>query len=64
MLDRLMEMNIYKKQPETECYNSRLITKLVRNFRSHPAILHISNELFYDNELTCCGDKGNIQIVC
>ena len=29
--------------------------KLVKNFRSHPAILAFSNSAFYDDELEACG---------
>ncbi len=36
---------------KTGCYNANIITKLVRNFRSHPAILKIPSALFYDSEL-------------
>lgn len=32
------------------------IVKLVKNFRSHPAILEFSNKHFYNNELQPCGD--------
>ena len=34
-----------------EIYDSRVLTKLIRNYRSHPAILKLPNEMFYDNEL-------------
>ena len=36
---------------EREIYDSRVLTKLIRNYRSHPAILKLPNEMFYDNEL-------------
>ena len=36
---------------EGEIYDSRVLTKLIRNYRSHPAILKLPNEMFYDNEL-------------
>ena len=38
-------------------YPSELITLLVRNYRSHPAILKLPNEMFYDNKLMTCGDR-------
>jgi len=31
--------------------NPQVLTKLVDNFRSHPAILKVPNELFYESEL-------------
>ncbi|KAJ3091711.1 hypothetical protein HK102_013708 [Quaeritorhiza haematococci] len=37
--------------------NPHLITKLVRNYRSHPAIFEISNRLFYDGELVAAADQ-------
>ncbi|XP_058461673.1 putative helicase MOV-10 [Malaya genurostris] len=51
MLERLMALDIYLKDPQSGSYNSSLITKLVKNYRSHAAILHFSNNMFYQNEL-------------
>lgn len=42
---------LYQKDPETDKYEPRVITKLLNNYRSHPEILHIPNDRFYDNEL-------------
>ncbi|XP_077997664.1 putative helicase MOV-10 [Glandiceps talaboti] len=47
LLERLMEDSKVYKRP----YNANILTKLVRNYRSHPEILKIPNELFYDSEL-------------
>ncbi|XP_076663314.1 putative helicase mov-10-B.1 [Andrena cerasifolii] len=52
LMERLMECEPYQKVKNK--YNSRYITKLVRNYRSQEPILHIPNKLFYDNELLCC----------
>ena len=35
-------------QPE---YDARVMTKLLRNYRSHPTLLELPNRLFYANEL-------------
>ncbi len=42
-----------KESPDDgeETYDSRVLTKLIRNYRSHPSILKLPNEMFYDNEL-------------
>ncbi|CAK8686545.1 unnamed protein product [Clavelina lepadiformis] len=49
-LERLMEnQDIY--QQHDEGYDHHVITKLLKNYRSHKAILEIPNECFYDNEL-------------
>ncbi|XP_063695847.1 putative helicase MOV-10 [Culicoides brevitarsis] len=51
MLERLMEMDLYKPDPITKLYNEAVITKLLNNYRSHKDILHSANELFYAGEL-------------
>lgn len=54
MLERLMnDCSPYKK--EDGKYNPNYITKLLKNYRSHECIFHISNEEFYDSELESCG---------
>lgn len=54
LLERLMTTELYSKKPT---YDPRCITKLVRNFRSHPALLDVPGRLFYDSELQPCADK-------
>ncbi|XP_072767482.1 putative helicase mov-10-B.1 isoform X2 [Anoplolepis gracilipes] len=54
MLERLMNnCEPYKKQNGK--YNPNYITKLVKNYRSHENLLHVSNKLFYEEELKFCG---------
>lgn len=57
MLERLMDCEPYKKN-ELNKYNPSFITKLLQNYRSHPKIIQVSNELFYENELKACGDDN------
>ena len=38
-------------------YYCRCITKLVRNFRSHPSLLTVPKQLFYNNQLDACADQ-------
>ena len=42
----------------------RLITKLVRNFRSHPGLLSLPSKLFYDDELLACVAADGCQSLC
>uniref|UniRef100_A0A667YIE0 RNA helicase n=1 Tax=Myripristis murdjan TaxID=586833 RepID=A0A667YIE0_9TELE len=56
MLERLMS-NFSLYQKEEEVFDNRFVTKLLQNYRSHPAILKIPNELFYDGELQVCADE-------
>ncbi|KAK6470412.1 putative helicase mov-10-B.1 isoform X1 [Huso huso] len=58
LLERLMTQNsLYQKDSSTGGFNSHFVTKLLRNYRSHPAILKIPNELFYDGELQVFADE-------
>lgn len=55
----------YQRRPKEQChYDPRLITKLVDNYRSHPAILELPNRLFYDGELKVCADKLIRECLC
>ena len=54
LLERLMNLNLYSKGRAG--YEGRCITKLVRNFRSHPALLALPSQLFYSGELISCAD--------
>lgn len=58
LLERLMsKWKLYGKESEEGSYNSKFITKLRRNFRSHELILELPNRLFYDGELIpACGE--------
>ncbi|XP_053173933.1 putative helicase mov-10-B.1 [Scomber japonicus] len=56
LLERMMnDFPLYQK--EEDVFNKRFVTKLLHNYRSHPAILKIPNELFYDGELQVCADE-------
>lgn len=52
LLERYMiDQPVYYKP-----YDERIITKLLNNYRSHPAILELPNRLFYDGELNVFAD--------
>ena len=57
LLERLMERCVYGQQPG-DGYDSNVLTKLVRNYRAHPVLLELPNQLFYGGELQCCADPG------
>ncbi|XP_044065668.1 putative helicase mov-10-B.1 [Siniperca chuatsi] len=64
LLERLMrDINLYKSH-ETYGFNNRFVTKLLRNYRSHPAILKIPNELFYKGELQPFAHKEKCSSYC
>lgn len=58
LMERLFEKQLYKRDSTTDRYNPKFITQLVKNYRSHAAILTIPNELFYDNKLEAKASKG------
>ncbi|XP_059188318.1 putative helicase mov-10-B.2 [Centropristis striata] len=62
LLQRLMNDPLYGK--DDGVYNNRFVTKLLLNYRSHPAILKVPNERFYDGELQCCADEYARNLYC
>ncbi|GAA6222732.1 putative helicase mov-10-B.1 [Lates japonicus] len=64
LLERLMrDIDLYKSH-DIYGFNDRFVTKLLRNYRSHPAILKIPNELFYKGELQPYAHKKNCSSYC
>uniref|UniRef100_A0A3B4UM82 RNA helicase n=1 Tax=Seriola dumerili TaxID=41447 RepID=A0A3B4UM82_SERDU len=64
LLERLMrDIDLYKSHEEYG-FNSRFVTKLLRNYRSHRAILTIPNELFYKGELLPHAPKKKCNSYC
>ncbi|XP_075394590.1 RNA helicase Mov10l1-like [Tenrec ecaudatus] len=60
LLERLMSQTIYQRDKDafSDCgsYNPFIVTKLVNNYRSHPALLALPSKLFYHKELKICAD--------
>lgn len=52
LLERLIKMPSYQQND-----NGYMMTKLLRNFRSHADILKVPNEMFYNNELKVFADE-------
>lgn len=50
-LEQLCKTNLFSRNPKTGKFNETYITQLVKNYRSHPHILSVPNELFYENKL-------------
>ncbi len=59
-----MSLEPYQRLESTKQFDRRFLTKLVRNYRSHPDILEIPSELFYEDELMPCADETRRQSLC
>ncbi|XP_033918819.1 RNA helicase Mov10l1 [Melopsittacus undulatus] len=61
-LERLTSREIYLRDEDAfaacGAYNPLLITKLTKNYRSHPALLALPSKLFYHKELEVCADTS------
>ncbi|KAK2861814.1 hypothetical protein Q5P01_001347 [Channa striata] len=65
LLERLMRHNtLYQKTTDSGHFDTRFVTKLLRNYRSHADILKIPNELFYENELQVYADQWDREAYC
>ena len=53
-MERLTNTEVYGRNADRS-FPDHLLTKLVRNYRSHPDILKLPNEMFYDGDLVACG---------
>jgi len=57
-MERLVNTSpAYNLEGNSGKYPPELVTLLVNNYRSHPDILKLPNEMFYRNQLVTCGDK-------
>ncbi|KAF9677617.1 hypothetical protein SADUNF_Sadunf08G0126300 [Salix dunnii] len=52
-MERLFEYESYSSGDENH------VTKLVRNYRCHPEILHLPSSLFYEGELIACKESND-----
>ncbi|XP_053109363.1 RNA helicase Mov10l1 isoform X2 [Hemicordylus capensis] len=62
LLERLMSRPLYRRDESAfgACgsYNPLLVTKLVKNYRSHSTLLVLPSRLFYHKELEVCADPA------
>lgn len=62
LLERLMNCSVYERckdqPPDQPPYNPDAVSKLLKNYRSHPCILDLPNRMFYNSELIACADES------
>lgn len=56
-----MNLEMYQKSPFTNKYNPNVLTKLIKNYRSHAFIIKIPNAILYEGEMIAAGSKGKIK---
>lgn len=57
-MEFLFDQNCYRPSPITKDFNPKYIVQLKKNYRSHPKILQIANEMFYENRLQAAASAG------
>ncbi|XP_046583747.1 RNA helicase Mov10l1-like [Haliotis rubra] len=67
-LERLMERSLYMRNERLFAdhggFDSMLVTMLVENYRSHPAILALPSRLFYFDQLEVVSDPALTHTLC
>ncbi|XP_064604898.1 putative helicase MOV-10 [Liolophura sinensis] len=68
LLERYMtQCDVYARKDDGgkgQTYDPRVLTKLVNNYRSHPKLLEMPNNLFYHRELVARADPVLINAFC
>nr|XP_006811620.1 PREDICTED: LOW QUALITY PROTEIN: putative helicase Mov10l1-like [Saccoglossus kowalevskii] len=68
LLERLTQRLLYNRDEDKfkdhGNYDPLLVTKLVENYRSHPALLKLSSKIFYHDELIAQADEKKTDCLC
>ncbi|XP_050325111.1 putative helicase MOV-10 isoform X2 [Bactrocera neohumeralis] len=62
LMERQLQHKCYDVNEANGHYNRSIQTRLCRNFRSHPAIVKLFNELYYDNKLESMASIENTNL--
>lgn len=58
LMEHLINEQCYGRNPHTSEFDPRYIVQLTENYRNHPIILEIADELFYGGVLKAKAPKG------
>ncbi|XP_011206907.2 putative helicase MOV-10 isoform X2 [Bactrocera dorsalis] len=62
LMERQLQHKCYDVNEANGHYNRSIQTRLCRNFRSHPAIVKLFSELYYDNKLESMASRENTNL--
>ncbi|XP_065368580.1 uncharacterized protein LOC135961041 isoform X2 [Calliphora vicina] len=62
LMDRLLERDCYRVDIDTGNYDRTIQTRLVRNHRSHPAIVNLYSGLYYNHTLESFAKKDDVSL--
>lgn len=63
LMDRLLERDCYRVDVDTGYYDRTIQTRLIRNYRSHPAIVNLYSGLYYNHSLEACAKLGRCPFI-
>lgn len=61
-MERLMEIDPYRKDPSTRQFNEKYIIQLRENYRSHKAILQFPSNKFYDGTIVAKAFQSKLSV--
>ncbi|KNC24203.1 hypothetical protein FF38_02178 [Lucilia cuprina] len=62
LMDRLLDRDCYRVDVDTGDYDRTIQTRLIRNYRSHPAIVNLYSGLYYNHSLESCAKKDDVSL--
>lgn len=62
LMDRLLARDCYRVDVDTGVYDRTIQTRLIRNYRSHPAIVNLYSGLYYNHSLESYAKKGKQEV--
>ena len=57
LLERLFKFSSVYQKNQSGVFDSRVVAMLDRNYRSHPELIRLPNQMFYSGEITCHADQ-------
>ncbi|XP_073811815.1 putative helicase mov-10-B.2 [Musca autumnalis] len=62
LMERLLKYDCYRVNEETGDYDQSIQTRLRKNFRSHPAIVNLYSDMYYNGELEARANIDDVSL--